>query len=88
MNLRKIIKGLIPYGIVRLHQKRKEKNSQVVSFWEGYLNYKKNHSHCELLNVSPVKTVVSVLRLHGCVDPGSRSLGFFYFILNFFHVVK
>ena len=31
---------------------------------------------------------IEVLRLHGCVHPDSGSLGFFYFILNFFHVVK
>lgn len=61
MKLRKIIRGLAPYGVVRHFQKKHAKNKlEQVSFWEGYMDYIRSQSRCELLEESPVRTVVSV----------------------------
>lgn len=57
IRIKKILRGLLPYGIVRICQKKKAYKEK---FYDEYLKYVKAGIHCDFATKIPVKTVVSV----------------------------
>lgn len=70
MKIKKVLRGLLPYGVVRLYQNKRAKHSEHL-FWENFLDYVKRGNYCDFIPQSPFKTIVAV---HGFGYTGSGAV--------------
>ena len=58
--IKKIIRDFLPYGIVRLHQKKRTLKTNELDFWYNYKKYINAGEYVDFIKANPFRTVVSV----------------------------
>ena len=57
---KKIIRDILPYGIVRIHQKKRTLKTNELDFWYNYKKYINAGEYVDFIKTNPFSTVVSV----------------------------